>query len=217
MFSLTLLDTQEQTKNIIKSLANQTHIDFDYKPWHSLHYWLSTQSKEVVIPYAEVLSELIPPIAVRLRRDFHQLLIMIKAHTILHQTNREKTPTGEIIATFEDYTAIFGLISELIEQEVGTGVSEQTRQTVLAVQSILESRNKPGDFVTQAEIKTVLNLDKSSISRRVQNDQKSGYLKNLEEKKGRPYRLVIGDPLPEKLDLLPKPEKLMNYFEAKSK
>ncbi len=205
MFSMTLLDTPEQTKNILQSLANQKPVEFDYAPWHSFHQWLATQSTEVVIPYAKALAELIPAVAVRLRRDFHQLLIMIKAHAILHQANRERTSSGEIIATLEDYTAIYGLIFELIEQEVGAGASESTRETVQAVQGIFKSRNGTGeDFVTQSELKAVLKLDKSSTSRRVHSCIKQGYLKNLEEKKGQPYRLVMGDPLPSEQKILPE-------------
>ena len=35
-----------------------------------------------------------------------------------------------------------------------------------------------------------------------------GYLQNLEERRGRPARLVLGEPLPESLELLPNPEAL---------
>jgi hypothetical protein len=37
-----------------------------------------------------------------------------------------------------------------------------------------------------------------------------GYLKNREEREGRPYRLVLGDPMPEDREILPKPEELLN-------
>ena len=35
-----------------------------------------------------------------------------------------------------------------------------------------------------------------------------GYLRNLEDKRGKPGRWVIGDPLPESVDLLPDPAQL---------
>jgi hypothetical protein len=35
-----------------------------------------------------------------------------------------------------------------------------------------------------------------------------GYLKNLEDRKGRPARLVLGDDLPEDQPILPDPEEL---------
>lgn len=35
-----------------------------------------------------------------------------------------------------------------------------------------------------------------------------GYVKNLEERKGRPARLVLGDPLPDDIEILPTVERL---------
>ena len=42
----------------------------------------------VTIPYAEVLAQLISPKAVRLRRDFSQIILAIKAHALLHREQR---------------------------------------------------------------------------------------------------------------------------------
>jgi hypothetical protein len=36
-----------------------------------------------------------------------------------------------------------------------------------------------------------------------------GYIKNLEDRKGRPARLVPGDSVPEDVEILPSPERLM--------
>ena len=36
----------------------------------------------------------------------------------------------------------------------------------------------------------------------------AGFLRNLEDRKGRPARLVIGDPLPDEVELLPQPQRL---------
>lgn len=35
-----------------------------------------------------------------------------------------------------------------------------------------------------------------------------GYVRNLEDRKGRSARLVVGDPMPEEIDVLPAPEAL---------
>ena len=53
-----------------------------------------------------------------------------------------------------------------------------------------------------------LNLDKSSTSRRAKEALARGYLKNLEDKRGRPARLVLGDPLPDEIAVLPTKETL---------
>jgi hypothetical protein len=38
--------------------------------------------------------------------------------------------------------------------------------------------------------------------------ESKGYLVNLEDGKGKPARLTIGEPLPEDVEVLPSPEKL---------
>ena len=48
----------------------------------------------------------------------------------------------------------------------------------------------------------------SAASRRVRMALERGYLKNLEEKRGRPLRLVLSEPLPEEQTILPEPERL---------
>jgi hypothetical protein len=62
--------------------------------------------------------------------------------------------------------------------------------------------------VMQADIQKALKLDKSVVSRRVAAAMDAGVLRNLEDRKGRPARLVLGDTLPEEIELLPKPERL---------
>src|SRR5262249_21699249 len=51
-------------------------------------------------------------------------------------------------------------------------------------------------------------LNKSAVSRRVAAALDAGVLRNLEDRKGKPARLVLGDPLPEEIELLPRPERL---------
>ena len=48
-----------------------------------------------------------------------------------------------------------------------------------------------------------LKLDKSAVSRRVKGALADGFLKNNEEKRGKPARLVVGDPLPDDVAFLP--------------
>jgi hypothetical protein len=76
----------------------------DTKPWHELQNWLDNNGEhQVVIPYAEELARAIPPVAVRLRRDFGAVLRLIKTHAILHQCQRGRDEQGRIVATMKDY------------------------------------------------------------------------------------------------------------------
>jgi hypothetical protein len=63
-----------------------------------------------------------------------------------------------------------------------------------------------GEPVTVVELARELKLDRSAVSRRVRNAKDRGYLRDLEENLRKPSRLVLGDDLPEDLQILPKPE-----------
>jgi hypothetical protein len=47
-------------------------------------------------------------------------------------------------------------------------------------------------------------LDKSVTGRRLRNATDRGYLVKLETRRGRPARIVVGDPMPEMVKLLPE-------------
>jgi hypothetical protein len=51
-------------------------------------------------------------------------------------------------------------------------------------------------------------VDKSTVSRRVNVAVQKEYLDNLEPRRGKPARLVLGDPLPDDREILPSPETL---------
>src|SRR6266478_3130 len=148
---------------------------------------------------------MIPPMAVRLRRDFGTLFTLIKAHAFLHQASRERDAQERIIATIDDYSAVRELVADLISEGVNASVSKTIRETVQAVATL--QTITPGGVSLPQLVKT-LNLDKSSVSRRANDAQSKGYLVNLEDGKGKPARLTIGEPLPEDVQVLPPPEAL---------
>src|SRR4029450_8198279 len=75
LISLTLADGQDQTRAILASLAEEDRRDeVSREPWHALQRWIATSDARVTIPYANALVGLIPPLAVRLRRDTKILL-----------------------------------------------------------------------------------------------------------------------------------------------
>jgi hypothetical protein len=86
-------------------------------------------------------------------------------------------------------------------------VKPEVREVVRTVCSLLE---KGWEEVRQSDLKSALQLDKSAISRRVADALDAGFLKNLEERKGRPARLVLGDALPDNCEVLPTPEQLVS-------
>jgi hypothetical protein len=99
MLSLTVTDTREQTAHVFRALADGVRDDVDVTEWRALQTWLATGSASVVVPFAKDLASLVPPVAVRLRRDFKTVLTLVRAHALLHQATRRKDGAGQIIAT----------------------------------------------------------------------------------------------------------------------
>ncbi len=79
------------------------------------------------------------------------------------------------------------------------------RETVNAVQRRITDGQ---DDVSLPELAENLKLDKATVSRRVRAARDRGYLKDLETKRGRPSKLVLGDPMPEDQPILPSVEDL---------
>jgi hypothetical protein len=120
---------------------------------------LETGERRVVVPFAERLAELVPPIAVRLRRDFRLLLTMIRAHALLHRELRERDDQGRIMATLGDYAAVRELVADLFAEGVDATVKSETREAVAVV--IALDKNE----VSLTEIAKLLKLDISTGSR----------------------------------------------------
>lgn len=158
---------------------------------------------------------MVPPVAVRLRRDFGAVLNLIRAHAVLHQAGREQNPDGRIVASLGDYGQVRELVVELVSAGVESTVPAIVRETVEVVGRLLDETGK--ESVTSREVGEELELERGPISRRVRLSLDAGYLRNLEDRKGRPARLVLGDDMPEDLQILPTVEELRNRDDSLGK
>jgi hypothetical protein len=200
LLSLAATDTADQTRLVLARLADDIR-EPDLTRWHDLQVWLQTGEHQVTIPYARTLADLVPPVAVRLRRDFRAVLSLIRSHALLHQVSRERDTAGNVIANLEDYAVVYELVVDIISEGVEATVPTTVRETVEAVAA---SKEPP----SISQLATLLGLDKSATSRRWENARARGYLKNVEERRGKPARIVLGDPLPDEVEILPSPERL---------
>jgi hypothetical protein len=209
LLSLSATDTPEQTKLVLSRLANDELAEPDFTRWHDLQVWLAAGEHDVSIPYAGVLAELIPPVAVRLRRDFRAVLSLIRSHAILHQVSRERDAAGRIVATFDDYEVVRDLIADIVSEGIEATVPETVRELVAAVKEVAAAQgeeHKPS--ATIAKLVEHLKLDKSAVNRRWQGARQRGYLVNLETRSRQRARIALGDPLPEVVEILPTVERL---------
>jgi hypothetical protein len=210
VLSVTSDDSRAQTARVFQALAATNGAGADLRPWRELQSWLQGAERRVVIPYAAALAELVPPVAVRLRRDFSAVLSLIRAHAILHQQNRGRDRDGFIVATLDDYDTVAALIAPLIAEGVGATVSPATRETVEAVAAL--SGAYP-DGVPAVAVANRLDLDKSNVSRRLSVAGTAGWLTNLEDRRGRPGRWRTAEDLPGEAQLLPDRERLRTVAE----
>lgn len=212
LLSLTVTDTQEQTKAVLRALAANRKDSIDRSPWHALQEWLALCPNDVEIPYVERLAELVPPVAVRLRRDFGAVLNLIRAHALLHQATRERDADGRIVATIEDYRIVRDVVSDLVAEGVEATVPASVREAVDAVAGLTF-----GDVpTTKKAVAERLNIDPGAAWRRLHRAIVLGYVRNEEDRKGRPAKLVLGDSLPEEICVLPPPALLADEAVTRS-
>jgi hypothetical protein len=213
-FCVDVDDTPEQTHKVLKATAKSVNQDADatsdeeIATFVELHEWLAVAKHDVTIPYAEALADKIPPVAIRLRRDFERVLRLIMAHAILHQATRQVDKAGRIIATLEDYRAVRDVGGPILSQELQISVSDKMRETVEAVREANKRLPRGGGGASVKQVAEILKLHTSTISRRIDACLERGYLRSLKSKRGSAYQLIVGDPLPGDVQILPDPELL---------
>ena len=105
------------------------------------------------------------------------------------------------------HAAVRRLVGDIVAEGVEATVSKATRQTVEAISELLADYD---GGVPLAALCKHLKLDKSSTSRRVASAIERGFLKNEEDRKGRPARLKLADPLPHKVQVLPDVQEVLH-------
>ena len=199
LLSVTITDSSEQTRQVFRAIADEDPVALELGRWQSLQRWLEAGERVVTVPFAQTLAEAVPPVAVRLRRDFGALLTLIRAHALLHRASRARDATsGRIVAEPEDYAVVRELVADLIGESVEATVPPAVRETVEAVAELADEHG-----VSVSKLAAALEIDKAAASRRWRRARERGYLRNLEPARGKPARIVTAEPLPEEQELLP--------------
>lgn len=210
--TVTVDDTPAATRTIITATAHRANgrapAAPDLGPWHAAQAWLAAHGdRAVTLPYAERLGALVPARQVRMRRDFPQLLTLVQTHALLHQRQRARDDHGRIVAERADYEAVFAIAAPVFGAIAAEGVTPAVRETVAAVK---QARGVSDEPVRLGQITERLELDKASVSRRVAQAVKGGWLVNDEERRGRPAKLLLGERLPEERPALPAPAEIFD-------
>ncbi len=210
LFKITVDDSQDQTRGIIRNVFVEDRAPVDYEPFLAHHVWLEGQDNRVTLPFGKALGEKMLDSAVRMRRDAARVRDLICAHAVLHQVTRERDSEGRIIATLEDYEVIRSLIDNIIGVAAEKSVSPTVRETVNLAQELIDNEEP----VTRISLGKKLGIDKTTAGRRLGAAKSGGYLKHNEDAEGSQKEYVIGDPLPDKKLALPTKEALAETNEG---
>ncbi|MFZ0147962.1 MAG: hypothetical protein WAM72_06380 [Xanthobacteraceae bacterium] len=213
MLSLEIDDSEGQTKKVLDKVAQVDGLHdiapVDYRPWQDFQRWLEHGERRVVVPFAAVMVEMIPPVAVRLRRDVGQIIRAIKAHALLHRDQRVRDDVGRIVADIDDYEVVRKLMNSIIAEGSGVAMNAAISETIDAV---AKATFGTAEGATAKDIAKLLKLDRSAAWRRLSAACDDGYIVNLEQRKGMPGKYRVADQKIEPVAILPTVSELAEQF-----
>ena len=116
---------------------NSEEIQRSLTQWHAYQQWMIIGERDVVIPFAEVISQLTRVDRLRMRRDFNSLLTLVKVSALMHQYNRQRDAQGRIMANLDDYDTARDLVIAMLDSEAGLLADEGVVKIVGAVTELL--------------------------------------------------------------------------------
>ncbi|MCA8920658.1 MAG: hypothetical protein KDD82_02545, partial [Planctomycetes bacterium] len=140
---LVLDDSAEQTQRIQRAQraawAGRRRDPIDLAPWRDAQSLL--ESLPVTIPFAEQLE--FPARTTHDRRGNQKLLGLVAAHALLHQRQRARDPLQGVVATHEDYAAVYALLAPRVAGEVeGLSARAERAYRTLAAESGAKTRRE---------------------------------------------------------------------------
>lgn len=207
-------DTPALTRAILRAEAQAVQgpaEEIDYGPYHDLQRFIELGAREVIVPFAGRLAEIVDDKAVRMRRDFSAILCLVQASALLHQHRRETDEQGRILATVADYAGVYELVAEMVAEAAGSAVPKSVRETVEAVRKL---ERPPPEYpgVTQTvwipSVAKQLGVNRSSASRRLKRAEGLGYVKEVTNLPGRAKMFETAEVMPGDTPVLPPPETL---------
>jgi hypothetical protein len=207
VFSLEVGDSRKKIQAALKAQAD-IEIQGPVLPDAALvafQEYLQVQAPwDVVVPFVKPLAAVIArkATAPRILRDFARLISLVKSVAVLRHRHRRLDDKGRLVATIEDYVTIYSLVGPIYEATL-SGATTAIRETVDAVIELLLTGATPSETVLAEK----LGVNRSTVSRRVKAAIRQGWLLNSENRKGFPWKLEKGEPLPEQ-EGLPTPDEI---------
>ena len=212
MLLIELNDSEQQTRRIIDFIAKSAAGDLpaiDAGPWQAASRLIGESVIDVQIPFAVYLAPRVDAKSLRVRRDFTQFLNLIRASAIEYQYQRSRDEKGRLIATLADYGHAYVLGKDSFQAVQAEGITDKDREMITTIGKLVEEKGGP---VSQADIRAQTGLTKGPVSSRVNKLLGLDYLENKAPVPKGKFQIVLGAPLPEKLEPLPSPCDVANYL-----
>jgi DNA polymerase-1 len=211
LLEMTIPDDEAQTRAVMQAQARRAMAPIaalpDLEPFLALQRYFELRGiRQVAVPFAKALADLVPASAVRTRRDFPQLLTAIQTVAFLQQMQRERTADEWVVATIDDYTQARAIFASCFDVLAAEGVTPRIRELVAAVP-------EEGEMSVH-ELATKTGLAESTVSYHITRAVKRGWLTNDAPRGRRGYKLRRGSPLPVAASALPDPDHLRKIFES---
>ena len=125
---LSVDESLQQTKAVIRELAKAASNPGDPDEADSivaLHHTIQRllQPLQVVVPFADELTECLPAEPLEARRSFGHLIGYIMAVALLHQFQRQRGDQGRIIAVQQDYDIVREQLTGPLAHSLGCGLT----------------------------------------------------------------------------------------------
>jgi hypothetical protein len=200
----------EQTRAINERQALEAEMKLSSYPadlleqWHEL--FRSLEHRQVRIPYASQLANQFPG-RVQSRRDFPKLLALIEASAYLHQHQRQKDESGNIVAAWQDYQ----IAKELFEHCYQAGPEKKVAELVQAASKAVGRYD--GKF-TAADLMEQTGWGKSKVYQVLDRAQEMGLIVPADQRGE--YRLLNKD-VDHPLNLPAKIKLKADFFRSSTK
>lgn len=220
LISMEIDDSSEQTAKVIERVMlaegmGELGQEINFEKWHAFQYWLGLGPREVTIPWARHLGKMIPPKAVRLRRDSGQIVRAVKAHALINQAHRKVDERGRVVADIEkDYLPVYELLADMVAQGVEAKTSDVIIDTCLKV-GALQNDDDPKHGVTAKAVSLVLKCDPTSAQRRLRKAEALGLVENLEGRPRHPGRYRCTDQVADNNGIMPAWDDLQESWDSR--
>ena len=146
-------ESESQNKKIIERMAADSQLSITQEKFESiisLHYTVQRLLKpyNITVPFAGQLTTCLPVHRPECRRAFSHLLSLIKAVSLLHQFQREKTDDGNIIATLDDYA----IVRKYLTQPIGRGLGVELTAGTAGLLDCIKSKYEYDDPFTARDL-----------------------------------------------------------------